>query len=531
MAKKTTLTFVILTISSTLAFAGGNLSGGGDTQCEKRINDIQVDLAAWLQLNEGGPHDLNLHGLKFEAYRNGMAKFAFTEPECTSEVVSVVGTEKTCKFETTSPISGRPRITCNTDRFNKTEDYKQYQLIHHEIAGLAGLEMPNGSKSRYDVVSDQISDFLESVTVKKLAVAKQVKSKMNANGSDFWKNTPASYFWLEAYRRYGNEGKFFGCVTYPDLVCGNIPTSSDIEEIINTFLNRREIWLNHFQTTMANYGDYSSINEIISDLDNRYKKGNALSLFYKNLISQANGNDRISIINKIIFSASLDERSEFLITQEHPIEDVNNLLSDTSVIVSELRKLQQIVKEPNQSLKEEMYAKAMDYDSSLITALRGFSAVIRAISGIKYPPAMYESIQRSSLNPLLKYIGCEEGSKISAKSPSFEVKKYLKYMDVDRNKSLDPLLDQALLEKLVLGGAGNRPLTVICIKNDNVENLPAKYDQKSHSVTVYWSNSLTRISFGTIPYPKIIPDVQMGIKRTPMKEVLRAMGLQQDIKK
>jgi hypothetical protein len=163
---------------------GGVDSGGGDTQCEARIKEIQNDIGRWLKLSNGGPRDLDLHGLNYADYIEGMTYFVYTEPECTSNLVHVEGTEKTCKFEATSPISGRPRITCNTDRFNKTQDYKQYQLIHHEIAGLAGLELPSGSNSRYDVVSDQISDFLEEVTVKKLAVKKKkkVSSKLNSSG-------------------------------------------------------------------------------------------------------------------------------------------------------------------------------------------------------------------------------------------------------------------------------------------------------------------------------------------------------------
>lgn len=167
-------TFVILAITSTLTFAdGGNLSGGGDTQCEARLQKIQKNLAEWLNLKTKGPRLLDLGEIKFVNYIKGMRENVYTQIECTSDKVDIESIEKTCKFETKSPKTNEPLITCNTDRVDKTNDDNAYMLLHHEVAGLASMELPEGSLSKYDVISDQIAEFTGVVEVKKLGVNKR----------------------------------------------------------------------------------------------------------------------------------------------------------------------------------------------------------------------------------------------------------------------------------------------------------------------------------------------------------------------
>ena len=174
-------TFFMLIITSTVFFAqnlsaGGNFSGGGDTECEARIQKIQGELKEWLDLESDGPQLLNLNKVSFTLphYLTQMKLSVDTQVVCTSDKVFIGGVEKTCKFETENNQTKGPLITCNTSRFKETEAPAKYELIHHEIAGLAGLELPRGSKSksRYDIVSDQISEYTEYIQVLKLGPKK-----------------------------------------------------------------------------------------------------------------------------------------------------------------------------------------------------------------------------------------------------------------------------------------------------------------------------------------------------------------------
>lgn len=50
-----------LSLLSLTAVAGGHgISGGGDTECEARIHEIQNELARWLNVKKDGPRPLNL---------------------------------------------------------------------------------------------------------------------------------------------------------------------------------------------------------------------------------------------------------------------------------------------------------------------------------------------------------------------------------------------------------------------------------------------------------------------------------------
>ena len=62
-----------------------------------------------------------------------------------------------------------PTITCLESAFAALSIEAQYQLVHHEFAGLAGIERGLNGVSDYSI-SEQISAYLEDVVVKKLAV-------------------------------------------------------------------------------------------------------------------------------------------------------------------------------------------------------------------------------------------------------------------------------------------------------------------------------------------------------------------------
>ncbi len=87
--------------------------------------------------------------------------------------VKVGQTPKTCRFDKTEETSD---ITCDMNKLEATSESNQYVLIHHEFAGLAEIEPPDGESPDYQV-SNQISGFLESRVIKMLAVKKTVEKK------------------------------------------------------------------------------------------------------------------------------------------------------------------------------------------------------------------------------------------------------------------------------------------------------------------------------------------------------------------
>lgn len=165
------------------AWAGGESGGGGDAVTEMRIDEIRADILKWI--DEGGGYELKLPAdISIEVYRAAMSRFlerhavvigavTTAEENATSDPelkVIVADQPKTCRGFV-SVKDQRPHILCNVERFTATPESKQYSLIHHEYAGLARLEQNLGASSDYSI-SNQITDYLVSETVLRLAVKK-----------------------------------------------------------------------------------------------------------------------------------------------------------------------------------------------------------------------------------------------------------------------------------------------------------------------------------------------------------------------
>lgn len=157
-------------------FSQNNLSlgqdrGGGDP-CENQIKVIRSDLSVWIQ--NGGPKELHLpDGISVDKYSTQMLqKIEKAKVRCIGRgdkdfPVEVYGTPKVCKFEVESNQDST--ITCDRSAFLALDESKQYVLVHHEYAGLAGVEVPLKDDSQYEV-SNQITSFLENKIVKRLVV-------------------------------------------------------------------------------------------------------------------------------------------------------------------------------------------------------------------------------------------------------------------------------------------------------------------------------------------------------------------------
>jgi hypothetical protein len=157
-------------LASAPGFAGPRDSGGGDL-CEDRIKIVRDDIKAWIQ--KGGPQGLTLpRDVSISQYSELMleqinsAKIRCVGPNDAGFPVQVNDTPKVCRFERGSFKSV---IVCDFDKFNSLAESDQYILVHHEFAGLANIEIPNGSDSNYEV-SNQLSGYLKDELVKKLAI-------------------------------------------------------------------------------------------------------------------------------------------------------------------------------------------------------------------------------------------------------------------------------------------------------------------------------------------------------------------------
>lgn len=159
------------------AFAQGSGStGGGDTGCESRILELRADLDRWVK--QGGPKGLNFHGTStdLEKYSQAMSKVLVKNVVAVScispsigvpEPILVYGQPKTCKWSVSA--ANQKLIQCNSDRFLRLTTEEQYRLIHHEYAGIAGVEPNNREHSDY-TLSNQIGAFLRNQVVQRLSI-------------------------------------------------------------------------------------------------------------------------------------------------------------------------------------------------------------------------------------------------------------------------------------------------------------------------------------------------------------------------
>ncbi|MDO9184198.1 MAG: hypothetical protein Q7U04_17420 [Bacteriovorax sp.] len=189
--KKTNLITLICALGMTwtcsaYAASKGTNSGGGGDASETRVNEIRSDILKWIK--NGGAKELELNSISYDDYvkrmtdilqpKNVVVGFVVKDNEANKELqVNVKGAPKTCRGFY-SKIDSLPHILCNISRFENTSESKQYELIHHEYAGLVNVEKNKGAASDYEI-STQITDYLESKNVLKLAVKTLVKLDSN----------------------------------------------------------------------------------------------------------------------------------------------------------------------------------------------------------------------------------------------------------------------------------------------------------------------------------------------------------------
>lgn len=147
-------------------------SGGGDL-CENRIKSIRDDLRLWIQKGEyknlNLPSDVSPSQYEQKMLKElaeGKTRIKCVGPGDQGYPVEHREDPKTCRFDR---IGSKSSIRCDREKFASESESQQYVLIHHEYAGLAGLELPTEDGSIYRI-STQISGKLQTEVVKKLVV-------------------------------------------------------------------------------------------------------------------------------------------------------------------------------------------------------------------------------------------------------------------------------------------------------------------------------------------------------------------------
>jgi hypothetical protein len=168
--RKVQFALIATALIISLPALAGKETGGGDI-CENNFRTVSLDVKSWIL--RGGANELLLPaGVQLDDYVKSMteqidsASIKCVGPNDVGYPVEVSGTPKTCKFVRDEFGS---TIFCDIQKFDELTEDDRYVLVHHEYAGLAGVEKPKGGVSNYEV-SNQISAFLEATVSKKLAV-------------------------------------------------------------------------------------------------------------------------------------------------------------------------------------------------------------------------------------------------------------------------------------------------------------------------------------------------------------------------
>ena len=155
MKKKLLLaTAVNLCLSSSFATAGEGATNGGDI-CENKLSSIVLDIEGWIQ-NNGGKQLSFTNGLTSEEYKSKMLEAIEGNPiiKCQTEELLFGSAEKTC-LNTSN--NGNAEIVCNLKRIESSNIEEKYRIIHHEIAGLAGIEVNETESSDYFLLQSNYS--------------------------------------------------------------------------------------------------------------------------------------------------------------------------------------------------------------------------------------------------------------------------------------------------------------------------------------------------------------------------------------
>ena len=166
------------------AIAGGGSTGGGDLECDAKIQDITTNIQTWVT-NKGersgtrldlssSVHPKTHTAYTFSQYETSMLDLLKkpVDANCVSQgdsayPVEVGNSAKICKtFVDAKGI----HMLCDRVLFMGLDADDRIKQVHHELAiNVAGLEPDTGSISTYKI-SKQLSAFIASVSERRLVV-------------------------------------------------------------------------------------------------------------------------------------------------------------------------------------------------------------------------------------------------------------------------------------------------------------------------------------------------------------------------
>lgn len=230
------LSIHLLNPTTVLARSGGSMDGGGGDANEERVDEIRADILKWI--NKGGAKNLKLTSITYDKYLEEMTEIlepqkvivGFVElddPNNEELQVTVSGSPKTCRGFY-SKLDNQPHILCNISRFSTLNGPQQYKLIHHEYAGLVGVEKNFGAASDYNV-SSQITEYLEYQQVLKLAVKTEEKTIYSSTAKFNPGNTfgPVPFAILQQKTNCEMPSEPLDCT---------LPSEKDVQEEIDLFV-------------------------------------------------------------------------------------------------------------------------------------------------------------------------------------------------------------------------------------------------------------------------------------------------------
>jgi len=149
--------------------------GGGGDPAEIEFHRIRTDIKEWIL--DGRAEKLDFQNrLSFSDYADSMLplledhKVMFSFSKNTAET-NVNGRPKIC---VNKAVQGLLSIVCNKIEFYLLSTQDKYQIVHHEFASLAEIEVYVNESSSY-FLSSQISDYLTTKVVTKLSIDKNEK--------------------------------------------------------------------------------------------------------------------------------------------------------------------------------------------------------------------------------------------------------------------------------------------------------------------------------------------------------------------
>lgn len=164
--KNTYVTSLTLLLFTLTAQAQTN-SGNGGSVLENESRTILVNIRDWIKsenyLSMKGPAPRADYASKMLSVLENLPLTTFLSKE---QYEARFSDGKDCH---NFPEQNPPEIVCNQDTFPNDIE-KRYRILHHEVAGLAGIENNNGDPRSNYIYSDQVSGELKFEIIKRLPI-------------------------------------------------------------------------------------------------------------------------------------------------------------------------------------------------------------------------------------------------------------------------------------------------------------------------------------------------------------------------